>query len=153
MNTPTAVASESSDAVAADTAQGSDGGASTNLGPCPTDLASIIKSQATGPVTPLTSLDGTPDALVAALPSPPVCAVEITEVDRVGRYLFWQDGNLQGTADALNSGGYTGALKGDDDGYLGGFHSGSKVVYLTDQFGAGGGHLPVGSYVLGYRAR
>lgn len=82
-----------------------------------------------------------------------MCAVEITEVDRVGRYLFWQDGNLQGAADALNSAGYAGALKGDDEGYLGGFHSGSTVVYLTDQFGGGGGRLPVGTYVLGYRAR
>lgn len=153
VNTPAAVASASSDAVAADTVQGSDGGTSFNLGPCPSDLESIIKAQGTGTVRPLTSLDGTPSALLTAFPSAPVCAVDVVEVDRVGRYLFWQDGNIDGMASALNAAGYIGDLDPGNPGErFAIFKAGSKQVFLTDQFGGGGTALPTGSYMVAYRS-
>lgn len=128
-------------------------GTSGSLGPCPGDLTTIIEAESSGAVTQLTSLDGTDGALLAAFPSTPVCGVDVTEIDRVGRYFFWQDGNIDGVAAALHAAGYVGDLDpGTAGDRFGIFKSGSKQVFLTDQFGAGGTPLPVGSYVVAYRS-
>lgn len=128
-------------------------GTAVSLEPCPGDLTSIIRAQSSGTVTQLTSLEGTDGALLAAFPSTPVCAVDVAETDRVGRYLFWQDGDIDGMAVALDAAGYVGDLDpGTAGDRFGIFKAGSKQVFLTDQFGAGGTPLPVGSYVVAYRS-
>jgi hypothetical protein len=93
---PSAAASASVDTDATEPSQPSDGDGAASLGACPGDLATIIDAQSGGVIRALTSLDGTPTALLAAFPSGPVCAVDVAESDRVGRYIFGRTGISMG---------------------------------------------------------